>query len=124
MMLDTVRSQQVEAGKYEYPHQIYKVPVKTHFFNHFIVATALVSAVHSVDQGYNIKTDTCGHVKTVETSDRKEVVEEVVRRSESINRICRRQHMASVLTKEVMDRRNGCSRVYERAPPTAFTVQV
>ena len=36
---------EVEKGEYEYPHQVYKVPIEADFFNHFVMTALLECAV-------------------------------------------------------------------------------
>ena len=70
---------QVETQEHKYPNEIYKVPVKTNFFNHFIVTATLVNAVRCIYQHQNIEDNTAQYVTAVETGNGKEQVVELVR---------------------------------------------
>lgn len=52
------RLQQVEASEYEYPNQIYEVPVKTYFLYHFVVTTTLINTIYCVYQYQNVEDNT------------------------------------------------------------------
>lgn len=43
---------QIEKCEYEYPDQIYKVPIQSHFFNHFIVPSSFISSNDDIEE-YN-----------------------------------------------------------------------
>ena len=79
--------EEVEAGEYEYPNEVYKVPIKAYFFYHFVVATFFVSAVYNIDQYQNVENNTAGNVCTMETGDGEEKVEELVGRLHSSKRV-------------------------------------
>lgn len=72
--------EQVEAGEYEYPYEIYKVPVETDLFHHFVVTTALISTIYCIYQHQDIENNTAQYVTTVETGNGKEEVVKLVRR--------------------------------------------
>ena len=45
---------QVEEGEYKYPNQIYKVPIKSYFFNHFIMSSSFISANNHIKKDDDI----------------------------------------------------------------------
>lgn len=45
---------QVEEGEDEDPHQVYKVPVQSNFFDHAVVSSALVSPQQDVVENYEV----------------------------------------------------------------------
>ena len=66
--------QKIETSKYEYPNQIYKVPVKTNFFNHQVAAATLVSTCQHIYRNDDIDQYTGEYVETMETGNGKEQV--------------------------------------------------
>lgn len=112
--------EEVEASEYEYPNKIYKVPVKTDFFNHFVVAPALVHTIDSVNENKNVEHNTRGNVTAVETGDRKEVVEEVVCALHCNARLCSQNMASSFVIEEMCETLYWCSRISEAAPQSAY----
>ena len=49
---------EVKAGKYEYPNEIYEVPVETYLLHHLIVTATLVSAVNGIDEDHDVENNT------------------------------------------------------------------
>ena len=71
--------EQVEAGKYEYPYEVYKVPVQADLLYHLVVPATLIGAVHRIDQDHDVKAYAGEYVAAMETGNRKEVIEEIMR---------------------------------------------
>ena len=69
-------SNQIEEGKYEHPHQVYKVPVETNFLDHLVMATLVKSAICSGNEAPNEQANARENVGAVETGDEKEQVGE------------------------------------------------
>ena len=99
--------EQVEAGEYEYPYQIHKVPVKADLFYHLIVAAALIGTIHGIYQHQDVEHHTAQYVATVEACDRKEEVIELVRRFCDLELVCVLVSFAgSIKEAFVLDRLN------------------
>lgn len=69
--------QKVETSEYEYPNQIHEMPVKTYFFNHFIMTSFFVFTINCIYQNKDVEDNTTGNVGTMETGNGKEEVEEI-----------------------------------------------
>ncbi len=54
------------------------MPIKTYFFNHFVLASFFIGAVNGVYQNQNIEDNTTSNVGTVKASDGKKEIEKVV----------------------------------------------
>ena len=68
---------QVKTGEYEYPYQVYKVPVQTSFFDHQVMS-ALLKFIHKGhDQHNNIDDYPREYMETMESGDGKEIVGKV-----------------------------------------------
>ena len=65
---------QVEECENEYPHKVYKVPVKTNFFHHLVMSAFMVNTINRVDEDHYKKYNTWKYVRTVETCDKEEQV--------------------------------------------------
>lgn len=46
---------QIEEGEHKHPHQIYKVPVETYFFHHFIAAAFFVNAHGRIEEDEEVE---------------------------------------------------------------------
>jgi hypothetical protein len=71
--------EQVEAGEYEYPNQVYKVPVQTSFLDHQVVASAVEYSPVGHDKHNDIDNNTREYVEAMETCDGKEEIGKVGR---------------------------------------------
>jgi hypothetical protein len=60
----------IKERKYEYPHQINEVPVQTHFFYHFIVASALVHSGYRIIENQEVQQHPTEYVEAVETCNK------------------------------------------------------
>src|SRR5690554_4344593 len=57
----------IKECKYKYPDQIHKVPIQSYFFNHFIMAPALIRTDNYIEKNNTVQKDTDGNVESVET---------------------------------------------------------
>src|SRR4051812_4840355 len=64
---------QIKAKEYKYPDEIYKVPVQSCLFNHFIMASLIKMSKLCFSIHHHINYNTTENVKAVETSDTKEI---------------------------------------------------
>ena len=60
--------------KYEYPNQIYKVPIKPRFFNLLIMTAPFVNAIEHINKNYYVDDYTTENVKTVKPCNKEKEV--------------------------------------------------
>ena len=65
---------QIKECKYKYPNQVNKVPVKTYFFDHFIVPSSFVCANDHIEKNNQIDKHARKYVESVKASDKKEEI--------------------------------------------------
>ena len=70
---------QIKECKYEYPNEVYKVPVQTNLRYHLIVASALQNTNSSLIENDEVQNHPTKYVETVETCDKEEQCSEVWR---------------------------------------------
>ena len=67
----------VEESKYKDPNKVYKVPVKTYFFNHFIVSSFFKNSDSRLIEDDEINQHPTKNVESVETSNEEEEIEKL-----------------------------------------------
>ena len=67
-----VRSDEVIESENENPNEVYKVPVKAGFFNHFVVSALFIGSADRVDPNDNIDDNPAEYVEAVESCYNKE----------------------------------------------------
>ena len=65
---------QVEEGKHKYPNQVYKVPIQSYFFHHFIMSSTLIGAQNNIKKYNDIDNDSREYVETVKTGNKEKEV--------------------------------------------------
>jgi hypothetical protein len=58
---------QVEAGEYENPNKVYKMPVKPRFFNHQVMASSFERSVDRHNKHDNVDDHSREHVESMKT---------------------------------------------------------
>ena len=66
------RLNQVKESKYKDPNQVYKVPVETYFFNHFIMTTLFDLSYDNLVEDDEIDNNSTENVKAMKACDEKE----------------------------------------------------
>jgi hypothetical protein len=69
----------VKEREHEDPNEVHKVPVKTNFFNHFIMTPSIVNTHHSVVINHEVETNTTEHVKSMESGNEEKESSEIRR---------------------------------------------
>src|SRR5665647_969642 len=64
---------QIKTKEYKNPYKVHKVPVKSCFLNHFIMATLLKIAHFCFDEHYQIYNNPAEYVKSMKSCNAKEV---------------------------------------------------
>jgi hypothetical protein len=67
MIFNFKNLKQVKTSKYEYPHKIHKVPVKTRLLNHQVMSPAIEVSSPGHDQHNDINDDPGENVESMET---------------------------------------------------------
>ena len=68
-----VRLYQIKAKEYKYPNQVYKVPVQSCFFDHFIMASLVKMTKLCFSQHYQVNDHTAEYVEAMEAGNSEEV---------------------------------------------------
>ena len=63
----------IEAKEYEYPHQVYKVPVQTGFLDHFVMPALVEMPQPGFDPHHHVDHHAAEYVEAVETGDAEEI---------------------------------------------------
>ncbi len=45
----------IKEGEYEYPNKVYKVPIQSYFFNHFVMPSTLISTQQHIEKNDTVK---------------------------------------------------------------------
>lgn len=67
---------QIEKSKYEYPDQIDKVPIKSDFFDHLIMAPSFIGAQDHIKEYDQIEYDAREYVKAVKARNKEKEIGE------------------------------------------------
>jgi hypothetical protein len=82
--LKKIKSDQVKTGEYEYPYQIYEVPIQSNFLNHQVMTSFFKHIIKGHNQNNDIDHYTRENVKAMKSGDGEEVIGKVRRRSGTI----------------------------------------
>src|SRR5690606_19523697 len=94
----------IKECKYKYPYQIHKVPVKPHFFDHFIMAAALVCAQNYIEEYDTVYKYASKYVETVETCNKEKEVCKQRMAVLIVAKVCAFHHHLAIVHHFV----NGC----------------
>lgn len=65
---------QIEKGENKYPDQIYKMPIKPYFFDHFIMTSSFISAQDNIKENNDINNYTRKYVETVKARNKEKEI--------------------------------------------------